>query len=74
MGHKTTKVLLPRDRNNHYIAVIMILVYTLRACVGACMRGCVLACMHMFVCTGVMVADSAGHRFGPKIHNLGPRQ
>ena len=55
----------------HYIAVIMILIYTLRACVGACMRGCVLACMHVFVCIGYMVADLAGHRFGTNLQNLG---
>ena len=56
---------------NHYIAVIIILVYTLRACVRACMRGCVLACMHVFVCIGVMIADSAGHRFDTNLQNLG---
>ena len=61
VGHNNPKGLLPRDRNTHYAAVIMILVYTLRACVGACMRACVLACMHVFVCIGVMVADSAVH-------------
>ena len=74
MGHKTTKGLLPRVRNTHHAAVIMILVYTLRACVGACMRGCVLACMHVFGCIGGMVADWAGHRIGTNLQNLGPRQ
>ena len=44
------------------------LVYTLRACVGTCMRGYlhawVCACLHACVCTDVCMYRCHGHSFG----------